>query len=80
MNVRHGEEQKRWFRSERFLQINSEWYFITRELEEEGPFNSRQEAEAELFNFIRKNKYYMQTWVDSFFAPTFTQEVVERYA
>ncbi len=73
MNVRQGEEQKSWFRSERFLQINSEWYFITRERKEEGPFSSKQAAEAELINFTHTNEPYMQVWLDSFFVHGFTQ-------
>lgn len=52
MDVRIGEKNKTWFRSERFLHINDKWYFLTRELTQEGPFASRAEAERELNYYI----------------------------
>ncbi len=53
MDVRNGEKSKTWFRSDRFLHINDRWYFLTRELTQEGPFASRSEAERELTYYIR---------------------------
>jgi len=53
MSVRTGETNKRWFRSERFLHVNDEWFFSTRELTEEGPFLTKQDAEMELLLYIR---------------------------
>ena len=58
MEVRCGEEDKTWFRSERFLRIGDGWYFLTRENTQEGPFASRQEAERELYYYIRQ----MRQW------------------
>ena len=53
MDVRTGEADKRWFRSERFTHVNDEWFFTTREFTEEGPFSSKQDAEMELLLYIR---------------------------
>lgn len=52
MDVRLGEKNKTWFRSDRILQINDRWFFLTREQTQEGPFASRQEAERELNYYI----------------------------
>jgi hypothetical protein len=54
MNVRGGEESKSWFRSDRMLHVNENWYFVTRENTQEGPFSSRNEAENELTLYIRQ--------------------------
>ncbi len=53
MDVRQGESDKIWFRSERYLQIGNDWYFLTRENTQEGPFESRAAAERELNYYIR---------------------------
>jgi hypothetical protein len=53
MSVRTGEENKCWFRSERFTHVNDVWFFTTREFTEEGPFSSKQDAEMELLLYIR---------------------------
>jgi len=53
MSVRSGELNKNWFRSGRFMHVNDQWFFITREMTEEGPFSSKQEAEMELLLYIR---------------------------
>ncbi len=53
MEPRSGEEVKSRFRTERFLQVNNQWYFITRELTQEGPFDNKAEAEKELTLYLR---------------------------
>ena len=53
MSVRTGETDKRWFRSERFTHVNDQWFFTTREMTEEGPFESKQDAAMELILYIR---------------------------
>ncbi len=53
MSVRSGELTKNWFRSERFTLVNDQWFFTTREMTEEGPFSSKNEAEMELLLYIR---------------------------
>ena len=73
MKVRSGEKQKGWFRSNRFLQINGDWFFITREMTEEGPFYSKQEAENASINYITKKECMLRVWVDSLFAERFTR-------
>lgn len=62
MAVRAGEKIKTWFRGDRFLCVNEKWFFITRELTQEGPFDSRGEAELELNLYIRhvNDDWYMQ--------------------
>lgn len=53
MTVRSGESEKTWFRGERIMHVNDQWYFLTREMTQEGPFASRHEAEMELNLYIR---------------------------
>ncbi len=53
MTVRSGESDKTWFRGERIMHVNDKWYFLTREMTQEGPFSSRHEAEMELNLYIR---------------------------
>ncbi|RRJ83397.1 DUF6316 family protein [Aestuariirhabdus litorea] len=53
MDYRSGEGERTWFRSERFLCMNGEWYFITREGSQEGPYRSQAEAERDLCIYIR---------------------------
>ena len=42
--VRQGETPKRWYRSERFFQVDSIWFFTTREGVDVGPFDSERIA------------------------------------
>ena len=58
MDVRSGEKDKTWFRGDRFLHINDKWFFMTRELTQEGPFVSRAEAERELMLYIRHINHF----------------------
>ncbi len=58
MQVRVGESEKTWFRSDRFLRTANGWYFLTREQTQEGPYQSKAEAERELDYYIG----YMSTW------------------
>lgn len=53
MTVRSGETDKSWFRCERITHVNDQWFFITREYTEEGPFTSKHDAEMELLLYIR---------------------------
>ncbi|MCH8499358.1 MAG: DUF6316 family protein [Marinobacter sp.] len=53
MYVRKGEPEKSWFRSDRFAQVNGEWFFQTREGTFEGPFGSLQEASNALQYYLR---------------------------
>lgn len=58
MHVRTGENDKTWFRTERYLRTADGWYFLTREHTQEGPYDSKDEAARELDYYVR----YMQTW------------------
>lgn len=50
--IRAGEEEKFWYRSDRFIKIDNQWYFTTRENREVGPFESKEAAEHGLSIFI----------------------------
>lgn len=54
MANRSGEQNSgtKFFRTERFVQINDRWYFMTRGGSQEGPFDSRMEAEESLRFFL----------------------------
>ena len=41
---RKGEQEKTWFRSDRFFCVGNQWYICTRENPNVGPFRSREEA------------------------------------
>ena len=56
MNIRSGEDDKSWFRCNRFLHINDKWYFVTREYTQEGPFDNKDEAQKELFLYLRHER------------------------
>lgn len=51
--VRRGEDDKTHFRSNRVVVMNGRYYFMTRENTQEGPFDTRLEAENELNLYIR---------------------------
>lgn len=51
---RAGEQDKTVpFRNERYFCINGEWFFETRNGDQQGPFPNKKEMEAELILFIR---------------------------
>ena len=50
--VRRDEENKHWFRSDRFIIIDHKWYFTTRENRDVGPFKNRADAVHGLKLFI----------------------------
>ena len=52
MNNRKGENDKTWFRTERFFSIGADWYAITREHTNLGPFKSKFAAEQGLVRYI----------------------------
>lgn len=49
MMVRESEPMKGWFRCDRFIQSGRQWYYMTREATQIGPFNSKNEAERDLY-------------------------------
>lgn len=51
---RAGETAPFYFRSDRFCQINGQWYFLTREKTQEGPFPSRTEANLGAERYIER--------------------------
>lgn len=54
MDNREADDLKKtWFRSQRFFNEGSNWYFTTRENTVEGPYDSRSEAEQELMMYLR---------------------------
>lgn len=46
-------DDKRFFKMDRFYQMNAEWFYMTREGEEKGPFESKADAEGDLITYIR---------------------------
>lgn len=42
------------FQVDRFVQQNGEWFYMTREGEERGPFESKEDAEGDLIFYIRE--------------------------
>ncbi len=48
-----GKSDKTFFQVNRFIQQNGEWFYMTREGEERGPFDSRDDAEGDMILYIR---------------------------
>lgn len=53
---RSGETGNIPFRSGRIFNVGMQWYFATREGIDRGPFEDRNDAEAELNLFIREKR------------------------
>lgn len=51
-----GDKGKQFFQVDRFVQQNGEWFYMTREGEERGPFESKEEAEGDLISHVRHLK------------------------
>ena len=49
-----GDDDKLHFQMERFVQQNGQWFYITREGEEKGPFDSKEDAEGDLITYVRE--------------------------
>jgi hypothetical protein len=56
MASRDGEQDKTWFRSDRFFCEDGNWFFTTREGTVQGPFDSRADAEQELMLYLRDRR------------------------
>ncbi|WP_096085296.1 DUF6316 family protein [Agaribacterium haliotis] len=53
LQLRAGEAEKTWFRSERFFNVDRDVYFSTREGRDVGPFPSRAAAARGLDLYIQ---------------------------
>ena len=49
-----ADKQEFRFQSNRFVCQNGEWFYMTREGDEHGPFDSMEEAELDLILYIRE--------------------------
>lgn len=61
MMVRENEAIKGWFRCDRFMQSGRRWFYMTREGTQVGPFNSKNEAESDLYWYAlcaQKGRFY----------------------
>ncbi|MGB1466339.1 MAG: DUF6316 family protein [Alcanivorax nanhaiticus] len=57
MTCREDDQNERtWFRSDRFFNEGPNWYFSTRENTIEGPYPNREEAENGLMMYLRDMK------------------------
>ena len=45
--------EKHHFQMGRFVQQNGEWFYVTREGDERGPFDTRDDAEGDIAVYIR---------------------------
>jgi uncharacterized protein YchJ len=51
-----GDNQKTMFQMDRFFQQNGEWFYMTREGDEHGPFDTKEDAEGDLADYIRHRR------------------------
>ena len=59
---RAGENGPIPFRTGRFFNVGAKWYFATREAIDQGPFNSKDEAELALNKYIEHCKSVESNW------------------
>lgn len=52
LKTRKAEKPKFWFRGDRFLEKECQWYFVTRDCEDVGPFLTKKDAQRGLELFI----------------------------
>lgn len=52
INIRRGEQEKVWFRTQRYFSVGSDWYVATREGVDVGPFKSRTEAASSIGRYL----------------------------
>ena len=51
------EGEKVHFQSNRFVQQNGEWFYTTRDGQERGPFEDKEDAEGDLILYMRECRY-----------------------
>jgi hypothetical protein len=44
-----SQNEKMYFQVDRFIQQNGEWFYMTREGDEQGPFLTKDDAQDDLF-------------------------------
>lgn len=49
-----SKDEKTHFQMDRFIQQNGQWYYMTREGEERGPFDTKADAKGDLILHLRK--------------------------
>ena len=49
----YDQESKTFFRSDRMVRENGQWYFTTREGQMQGPFDNKEDAQRELNEYIK---------------------------
>jgi hypothetical protein len=47
------EDEKVHFKTDRFFLQNGEWFYLTRDGEERGPFQDKQDANGDLILYLR---------------------------
>lgn len=52
-----GEDERVHFQSNRFVQQNGEWFYTTRDGQERGPFEDKEDAEGDLILYMRECRY-----------------------
>ena len=50
------DQDKTQFQMDRFVQQNGQWFYITREGEQRGPFEDKEQAEFDLAAYIRHKR------------------------
>ena len=48
------DDEKHHFQADRFFQQNGEWFYLTRDGEERGPFEDKDDAEGDLILYMRE--------------------------
>ena len=49
------QDEKMHFQMDRFVQQNGQWFYMTREGEERGPFDSKQDAQGDLILHLQSD-------------------------
>lgn len=57
MNRAGDRSGAQYYRADRFFAVSNQWYFATRESEDQGPYRSKPDAEQALASYVRAYKY-----------------------
>lgn len=64
VRVRQGESRFTRFRTNRYFVQNNGWFFNTREGNCQGPFQTREQAEQRVFQYVEKQRIrYQQQFI-----------------
>lgn len=75
MQRQHDSNNRQYFRSDRIFTVNTQWFFMTRETTQEGPFRSLFDAKQALTQYTDLMTSGLGQFVDKRFQDLRLQQV-----